>query len=224
MAIRVLDSSGRCCGAGITAGAARRRRRGNDGDGGFGGVLGKVVHRGHWRDVVLRVLIPVRTSELGDRLDWPAVRLHERVGIDEVGDIVCGDFVLQNDQAWILRARKDLIHAGLDSVERDARLGANIPVVAVIIPNDSRQAKDFLGNGADTIVGIAVRGAPESWYTAARRIVDNLHAPTKLRENLFIGKGRHVGVAPCVHGNMIYRAMSTWARAETSVITHFANR
>jgi len=86
-----------------------------------------------------------------------------------------------------------------------------VPVVTVVIPYDSRQAKNDLRDGADTIVGIAVRRPPECWHAPARRIMYDLHAPAELGDELFIGEGRHMLVGPCVYGNMVYGIMSTGA-------------
>ena len=33
--------------------------------------------------------------------------------------------------------------------------------------------------------------------------MDDLHRPGQLRDDILVGQGSHVGVRPCVHGNII---------------------
>ena len=73
----------------------------------------------------------------------------------------------------------------------------------LLIPNDSLKSENFSGNGVDTVVGVTVRGTPVLGKPTARRVVDDLHRPSELSDEINITEGGHVRVRPGVHGNII---------------------
>lgn len=62
-----------------------------------------------------------------------------------------------------------------------------------VVPEDGGQAKDLLGDGADTVVDVAVRGAPERRDVAASNVGNDLHGPAELADDLLVGAGGHWG-------------------------------
>ena len=56
----------------------------------------------------------------------------------------------------------------------------------LLIPDDSGQTEDLLGNGPNMVVRVTVRGPPVLGQAAASRVVDNLHGPAELQKELFV--------------------------------------
>lgn len=73
----------------------------------------------------------------------------------------------------------------------------------LLVPDDSGHSKDLLSNGDNTVVCITIRGAPECRNATTGGVVDDLHGPTKLTDDLEVGEGSHVGMSPGMDGNVI---------------------
>lgn len=54
----------------------------------------------------------------------------------------------------------------------------------LLVPDDGGETKDFFCDGADSHVRVAVGRAPVSRYTAACRVVNELHCPTQLESRI----------------------------------------
>lgn len=65
---------------------------------------------------------------------------------------------------------------------------------SLLVPHDGCQAKNLLCDRGNPGVGVTVRRSPETRETSASRIVDDLHRPCKLSQNLLVRQGRHVRV------------------------------
>jgi hypothetical protein len=69
---------------------------------------------------------------------------------------------------------------------------------ALVIPINLRDPKDLPGDGSDAVVRVSHRRAPVAGDTAACGIVDDLHGPSQLSQDLSVVPCRHVGMCPCV--------------------------
>lgn len=72
-----------------------------------------------------------------------------------------------------------------------------------MVPYDSRETKNFLGDGRNSGVSVTIWWAPKTSKSAASGIVDHLKGPPKLRNNVLVGQGSHIWVSPGVHCDII---------------------
>jgi hypothetical protein len=74
---------------------------------------------------------------------------------------------------------------------------------ALLVPNDSRETKNFFGDSRNTGVSVTIRWAPKTSKSASSGIVDHLKGPPKLRNNVGVGQCGHIWVSPGVYCDII---------------------
>jgi hypothetical protein len=72
----------------------------------------------------------------------------------------------------------------------------------LLVPDNRSEPKDLLCNCTNAKVHITIRWSPEFRQVTTRRVVDDLHRPTELSEELFVRLRRHVGMGISVHGDV----------------------
>lgn len=110
--------------------------------------------------------------------------------------------MLEDDEPRGLGAREPLLHVRRDGGERRAA-ARNTPVLRVLVPDDGGKSEDLAPDRGHTRVDVTVRRAPEARELAVSRIVDDLHRPSELRDDLLVRERRHVGVGVCVHSDVV---------------------
>lgn len=73
-----------------------------------------------------------------------------------------------------------------------------------MIPDDGLQPKDGLCDGNDTVIRVPVWRPPVLWYTTTSRVVDNVHGPAQLAQDVFIAQSRHVRMRPSVNSDIVF--------------------
>lgn len=71
----------------------------------------------------------------------------------------------------------------------------------LLVPNNSSQAED-LSDGPNTVVRVTIGRPPVLGQTSIGRIVDDLHRPAELTEQLLVGESGHVRMGPRMHGDV----------------------
>lgn len=161
------------------------------------------------------VLVVWQALEFGNGADVPVVSLESAVISLERVDGLVGGFVFKRDKAGAVRGGSPRGHLTDDGSFGSANAGgaglklggtvalAKTPVISVLVPHDSLQTEDLSGDGADTSVNVALRGTPVHGNQSGQ-IVDDLHGPAKVTENLHVSlaglKGVRPGVDTEVHG------------------------
>ena len=113
--------------------------------------------------------------------------------------------MLQNYETRSLGTGDPLLEIGRDPLGGNT-VGADVPVVSVLIPDDRGEAVDFLRDCANTVVNLLeggmskdgliqeknrtnpVRWAPVAGDPAAGRVVNDLHRPSNFSKDLSIGE------------------------------------
>jgi hypothetical protein len=72
-----------------------------------------------------------------------------------------------------------------------------------MIPDDGCQPQDLIRDRGYADIRIAKRRSPKSGHTPTSRIMNHLHCPSKLRDNILVGKRCHMGMSPGMYGNVI---------------------
>ena len=72
-----------------------------------------------------------------------------------------------------------------------------------MIPEDGGQPENLFRNRGYAEIRIAKRWSPKPGHKPTGRIMNHLHCPSKLCDNIFIGKRCHMGMRPGMHGNVI---------------------
>lgn len=148
----------------------------------------------------------IQSVQLSYRDRLPAIGTNQRVIVDKGLNRIVREFVLQNDQAGSFRTSEPGLHISVNLSRCRAVQGGirrESPILGVLIPNDGCQPKDLFCDRGYADIRIAKRRSPKPWHTATGRIMDHLHCPSKLRDNILVGKRCHMGVRPGVHGNVI---------------------
>lgn len=74
----------------------------------------------------------------------------------------------------------------------------------LLVPDDGLQSENLFGNSVHTVVRVTERRSPVLGQPSTSRIVDNLHRPTELSDDLQVGQRSHVRVSPGVNGNVVF--------------------
>lgn len=94
--------------------------------------------------------------------------------------------MLEDDETGGLGAREPFLHVCRDGGERRAA-ARNAPVLRVLVPDDGGKSEDLAPDRGHTRVDVTVRRAPEARELPVGRIVDDLHRPSELRDDLLVG-------------------------------------
>lgn len=148
--------------------------------------------------------------EFGDGAVVPVVGLEGAVVSLERVDGLVGGFVLERDEAGTIGGGGPRGHllddAGLGSTDTGGaglELGGTValaetPIVGILVPHDGLKTKDLCGDGTYTSIDISLRGTPVHG-NGSSQIVDDLHGPTKITEDLEVGLTSLEGVRPSVN-------------------------
>ena len=74
---------------------------------------------------------------------------------------------------------------------------------SLLVPDNGGKSEHLFRNSGDASVGVAIWGAPIPCEAAARRVVDDLHRPAKLGNNVLVRERGHIWVGIRVHGDVI---------------------
>ncbi|KAI3486512.1 hypothetical protein L1887_49913 [Cichorium endivia] len=155
------------------------------------------------------VLVVRQALELGDGAGVPVVLLERTVVRLERVDGLVGGLVLERDEAGAVvgggpaghladDARLVGADAGGARLElRGAGALAQAPVVGVLVPHDGLHAEHLGGDGAHTSVDVTLGRAPVHGH-ASSQVVDDLHGPAEVAEDLHVGLARLERVGPGV--------------------------
>src|SRR6266404_2022885 len=93
------------------------------------------------------------------------------------------------------------VQSSVLSTEKDPSAKSTVAHSAylLLIPDDGCQPEDFFCDRGYTDIRIAERWSPKPGYTPTSRIMNHLHCPSKLRDNILVGKRCHMWVRPCMH-------------------------
>jgi hypothetical protein len=72
-----------------------------------------------------------------------------------------------------------------------------------VIPDDTVQAKYFLGDSVHSEVRIAVWGTPITGKPTPGGVVDYLKRPAQLGNDVIVGQTGHIRMGPSMHGDIV---------------------
>lgn len=78
-----------------------------------------------------------------------------------------------------------------------------VRVYLLMIPDDGCQTQDLIGDRGYADIRITKRRSPKSGHTPTSRIMNQFHCPSKLRDNILVGKHCHMWMCPGMYSNVI---------------------
>lgn len=111
--------------------------------------------------------------------------------------------MFKDDQSWRFRPSDRFGECCFDRGDSVLCRVSNRPVVRISVPDDTLESKHFLGNHSNTVVSVSVRRSPKVGNSAAISIIDDLHRPTQLGNDLLVRLGRHMRMRPSVDGDLV---------------------
>lgn len=197
-----VSASRRSCGRSGIVGDGERSATGLRGRVGDDGVVARGL------DVRLG-LVPSET--LRERLQGVRARLVQGHGQDVTDGEVDGglvQIVLQDDEPSVELFGR--LQDGVEPGQRGLTVGTtsgNVPVVrikddAVTGGPDDRGQTHLCSDGSDTVVDVTVR-RPEGSGSDTDRVLDDLHRPTELGDDLGVGEVGQVRVGPGVDRDLV---------------------
>ena len=148
--------------------------------------------------------MPVEQLSDAHRLPWgtSAGSGDQGVHVNPRGDVVCGDLVFEDDETGGSRAVEPLGESSLNGLKGSA-IGSHGPVFTVLVPDDGGEAEDVISDCANSVVCVSVWRTPISRDATAGRVVDDLHCPSELGDDLLVCKEAAVRMCPSVYTDVI---------------------
>jgi len=133
--------------------------------------------------VVLGVLVPLVRGQAGERVGnvdgLPSVLGEQWVVGHESGNGLVHEFVLEDDETGgLVRLGEPDGELVFDAGLGEVGVGADLPVIAVLVPYNGGQAEDVPSDSTDSVIGVTIRRPEVLGNTSAGGVGNNLHGPT----------------------------------------------